>query len=49
MLEGDVYQLPFAYSVLADKGWRIYNSEYYDDTKSMEIYGDITLQKIRKQ
>ena len=33
MLEGDVYQLPFAYSVLADKGWRIYNSEYYDDTK----------------
>ena len=49
MLEGDVYQLPFAYSVLADKGWRIYNSEYYDDTKiNGNSYGDITLQKDKK-
>ena len=49
MLEGDVYQLQFAYSVLADKGWRIYNSEYYDDTKiNGNSYGDITLQKDKK-
>lgn len=49
MLEGDVYQLPFAYSVLADKGWRIYDSGYYDDTKiNGNSYDDITLQKDKK-
>ena len=49
MLEGDVYQLPFAYSVLADKGWRIYSSGDYDDTKiNGNSYDDITLQKDKK-
>lgn len=49
MLEGDVYQLPFAYSVLADKGWRIYDSGYYDDTKiNGNSYDDVTLQKDKK-
>lgn len=49
MLEGDVYQLPFAYSVLADKGWRIYDSGYYDNTKiNGNSYDDITLQKDKK-
>ena len=49
LLEGDVYQLPFAYSVLADKGWRIYSSGYYDDTKiSGSSYESVTLQKDEK-
>lgn len=49
MLEGDVYQLPFAYSVLADKGWRIYSSGYYEDTKiSGSSYERLTLQKDKK-
>jgi len=49
LLEGDVYQLPFAYSVLADKGWRIYSSGYYEDTKiSGSSYERLTLQKDKK-
>lgn len=50
MLEGEVYQLPFAYSMLGEKGWRIYSSGYYEDTPiSGKSYDTITLQKDNKQ
>ena len=48
-LDGEVYQLPCSYSTFADKGWRIYSSGYYEDTKlSGDSYDNIGLQKDKK-